>query len=162
MGDAPAGQTLDDRTWDDLTLDALFASLDRTESPLGQEALYHRLRTAPMPVHLDAFEALVTRFGADAPARERAQAALARLQDRHGYDMWWLRRPGAVQAEYWYAIFPILAALALVASAALLWAQVWFGAVPALVVVAILNAIVRRATDGRIGAIAAAFRQLVP
>jgi hypothetical protein len=40
--------SLDDRTWDDLILDDVFAALDRTESTLGQHALYHRLRTTPI------------------------------------------------------------------------------------------------------------------
>src|SRR5947208_2719582 len=62
ISDEPAGRMLDDRTWDDLNLDAVFEAIDRTESTLGREALYHRLRTAPRPVHLAAFEALVARF----------------------------------------------------------------------------------------------------
>src|SRR6266567_674184 len=36
---------LDDRTWSDLNCDDVFISIDRTESTLGQHALYHRLRT---------------------------------------------------------------------------------------------------------------------
>ena len=45
---AGSGESLDTRTWDDLNLDAVFAAIDRTESTLGQHALYHRLRTAPI------------------------------------------------------------------------------------------------------------------
>ncbi len=90
VAESGSAASLDDRTWDDLDLDAVFAALDRTESTLGQQALYHRMRTAPVAAHLDAFEALVTRMSTDPPARERAQAALARLQDPHGYDLWWL------------------------------------------------------------------------
>ena len=41
----------------DLNLDDVFAALDRTESTLGQHALYHRLRTAPVADHLEAFDA---------------------------------------------------------------------------------------------------------
>ena len=64
--------SLDDRTWEDLDLDAVFAALDRTESTLGQHALYHRLRTAPVAGELDAFEALLRCFGSDtAPVRSR-------------------------------------------------------------------------------------------
>ena len=37
-----AADFLDDRTWDDLNLDDVFAVLDRTESTLGQHALYYR------------------------------------------------------------------------------------------------------------------------
>src|SRR5215471_10353705 len=36
---------VDDRTWADLDLDDVFDALDRTESTLGQQALYHRLHT---------------------------------------------------------------------------------------------------------------------
>src|ERR1700681_1213286 len=102
--------SLDDRTWDDLILDDVFAALDRTDSTLGQHALYHRLRTAPAANSLDAFAALVTRMSADVQTRERAQVALARLQDAHGYDLWWLHQPDALDTPGWYVIFPLLTA----------------------------------------------------
>src|SRR5207244_3084767 len=98
--------SLDDRTWDDLNLDALFANIDRTESTLGQHALYHRLRSAPVASHLDTFEALVTRLTWDVSSREQAQVALAGLQDIHGYDLWWIGERDALDAPWWYAIFP--------------------------------------------------------
>ena len=47
-------RSLDDRTWRDLDLDDVFAALDRTESTLGQHALYHRLRTSPVGDDLEA------------------------------------------------------------------------------------------------------------
>ena len=123
------GAGLDDRTWEDLNLDEVFAALDRTESTLGQHALYHRLRTAPVADHLQAFDALVNRFGTDAPLRERAQIALARLQDPHGYDLWWLARPDAIDVRPWYVLFPVLtvATMAL-AGLALFWPQACPGA----------------------------------
>src|SRR5262245_55969022 len=52
---------VDDRTWADLDLDGVFAAIDRTGSTLGQQALYHRLHTAPATQGLSTFEALVTR-----------------------------------------------------------------------------------------------------
>jgi len=70
-----AAGSLDDRTWNDLDLDAVFVALDRTESTLGQHALYHRLRTAPIGERHDVFEALVNRMTADVPARRAAGAA---------------------------------------------------------------------------------------
>lgn len=91
--------TLDNRTWEDLDLDAVFAALDRTESTLGQHAFYHRLRSAPVGDHLDAFEALANRLATDAGLRERAQMALSRLKDPHGYDLWWLARPDAIDTR---------------------------------------------------------------
>lgn len=153
------GASMDDRTWEDLDLDAVFALLDRTESTLGQQALYHRLRTAPTARHLEAFDSLVNRVSADTPARERAQMALARLQDPHGYDLWWLGGQDVVVTRAWYAMFPILAAATLLV---LLLVPLWPQVVPALIGLLAVNVIVRLATDRRIGAIAAAFRQLAP
>ena len=58
------GDALDDRTWDDLNLDDVFAAWDRTESTLGQHALYYRLRTTPLGDQLDA---LVASLRVDTP-----------------------------------------------------------------------------------------------
>jgi hypothetical protein len=92
--------SLDDRTWDDLDLDAVFAAVDRTASTLGRHALYHRLRTAPVAANLDAFEVLVSRLEGDRALRERAQLALSRLSDPQGYDLWWLARHEAFLAVF--------------------------------------------------------------
>ena len=153
------GASLDERTWADLNLDDVFAAVDRTQSTLGQHALYHRLRTAPLGAHLEAFEALVDRMTADTGVRERAQMALARLQDPHGYDVWWLARPGAVQRRSWYAVFPVLTASTILLVALALFSS---SAVVPLVAVLVLNVAVRYATDSRIGTIARSFRQCAP
>src|SRR5262245_51513098 len=72
--------SLDDRTWNDLLLDDVFAELDRTESSVGQQVLYCRLRSASASSSLEAFEALVARFSADPKLRARCQLALTRLR----------------------------------------------------------------------------------
>jgi len=153
------GAALDERTWADLNLDDVFAALDHTRSTLGQHALYHRLRTAPLGDHLEAFEALVYRMTVDAAVRERAQMALARLQDPHGYDIWWLARAGAVERRSWYAVFPVLTASAVVLAAL---APFWSSAVVPFFAVLVLNVAVRYATDFQIGTIARSFRQCAP
>ena len=66
-----ARRALDERTWTDLNLDDVFVEINRTESTLGQAALYHRLRCAPAADHLPAFEALVMRLMTDQTARHR-------------------------------------------------------------------------------------------
>src|SRR6478736_1451464 len=65
LSNVGSNASIDDRTWDDLDLDAVFAAVDRTVSTLGQHALYHRLRTAPVAADLETFEVLVSRFEAD-------------------------------------------------------------------------------------------------
>lgn len=152
----PTSRSLDERTWADLNGDDIFGRIDHTVSTLGQHALYHRLRTAPVGDHLDAFEALATRMNTDVAARERAQIALQRLQDAHGYDLWWLARPDAVEPHTWYVLFPILTGAALVSIAL---AAIWPGWLVAMLV---LNVSVRIATERRIGWIARGFRQFAP
>lgn len=154
-----SGASLDSRTWDDLDLDEVFAALDRTESTLGQHALYHRLRTCPVADNLAVFEVLVSRLESDGPLRERAQTALSRLRDPHGYDLWWLARPDAIETRPWHVLFPILtAATILLLGLALLSPQL----TPAFIGVLVINVGVRYFTDRGIGALAAAFRQIAP
>jgi hypothetical protein len=101
---------LDDRTWDDLNLTDVFRVLDRAESRAGQQALYARLRSAPGAPHPEAFEALVTRFETDAPARDHARQALRRMSRVDAHDLWWLAQPGSFAIERWHVTFPCLAA----------------------------------------------------
>jgi hypothetical protein len=156
---ALGARTLDDRTWADLDLDDVFVALDRTTSTLGQHALYHRLRTAPVAPHLDEFETLIERLRRDAAARERAQLALSRLQDPHGYDVWWLGAADAFDRRPWYTLFPLLMAVTVSLAVAALF---WPAAVVALVAMVVLNLAVRYATDERTIAIARGLRQLAP
>jgi hypothetical protein len=154
-----SGASLDDRTWDDLNLDAVFAAVDRTESTLGQHALYHRLRSAPDAENLEVFEVLVSRFETDARLRERTQAALSRLTDPHGYDLWWLARRDAIEAHSWHALFPVLTAATILL---LVLTVVSPQFTPALLGILAFNIGVRYVTDRRIGMLAAAFRQIAP
>jgi hypothetical protein len=156
-----ATESMDDRTWADLNMDAVFETLDRTASTLGQQALYHRLRSAPTADHLDTFEALVGRMTADAPARERARRALGRLRDPNGYDLWWLAKPDAIETPVWFVLFPILAATTLVLLALLL-TPLWPRVVPLLVVTLAASLFLRFSGDRRAFAMAPAFRKLAP
>ena len=151
--------SLDARTWADLDLDAVFAALDRTASTLGQHALYHRLRTAPVAPDLDAFDALVSRLAADRAARERAQVALSRLSDPHGYDLWWLARPDGIDTRPWHVMFPLLTTTTVLLA---MLAPFVPPAIPAFVGLFLINVAVRYLTDRRLVALAGAFRQIAP
>src|SRR6185503_20571971 len=71
-GVGDASRSLDDRTWDDLNMDDVFSVVDRTESVVGQQVLYSRLRSLPEDgqLSLSAFEGLVARMSNDQLARE--------------------------------------------------------------------------------------------
>jgi hypothetical protein len=58
-GISSSATVLDDRTWSDMNMDDVYSVLDRTESVVGQQVLYARLRSGRKSEHLGAFEALV-------------------------------------------------------------------------------------------------------
>ncbi len=108
-----AGASLDDRTWADLLLDDVFAHLDRTESSVGQQVLYARLRSAPSPKSLDAFDALMASVASDTDRRERAQVRLAGLRSPAAYNVHRLAGPDALASPRWHVVIPIWTGIAL-------------------------------------------------
>ena len=107
----PRGASLDDRTWNDLLLDDVFAQLDRTESSVGQQVLYSRLRSAPSAEILDGFDALIASVagdGTDANAHRRAGPAAVSA----AYYLHRLAGPDALAAR-WHVVFPIWTGVAL-------------------------------------------------
>ena len=156
-----ASRALDDRTWDDLNMDDVFSVLDRTESVVGQQVLYARLRTMPEDGELDAsaFESLTTRMSEDAPAREQAQLVLGGLSHPAGYDLWRLAQPGSLEITAWHLLFPV-AGVGMVGVAALV--PIWPPAVLLLAAGAIGSLIARASVARSLRVVAGAFRQLRP
>jgi len=101
---------LDERTWHDLDLEIVFGEIDRTESSIGQQRLYHRLRSVSSMHTVEAFEAIVDRFSRDRAERERCQLSLARLGSASGYHVWSLAQPESLVMRPWYSVFPLAAA----------------------------------------------------
>lgn len=135
--------SIDDRTWRDLDLDDVYALLDRTVSSIGQQVLYHRLRSLKSTSTLRAFEALVARAAADASLRETCQLALARLHGAAGCEVWRLAEPGAVERRSWHIVSPVLALAMLGAAGAGMWWPAAFlvnlGLLPACIAVRVVN-----------------------
>jgi hypothetical protein len=152
-------RALDERTWADLDLDAVFEAIDRTGSTLGQAALYYRLRCAPTAPDLDAFEALVTAMTADATTRERSRRILGRLQDAHGYNVWWLGRPDALAVQPWVVVYPLLTILTVTLVVLTLLSH---ALVSLLVPVLGLDFVLRLATARQIADLRHVVRQLAP
>jgi len=149
----------DDRTWADLNLDDVFAMIDRTESGVGQQVLYTRLRAAPLGPHMPAFEAIVERLRADTALRERVQIALATLSDADGCEIWSLAQPDALVTARWHVLFPIVA-LVMLGSIALV--AVWPPMLAIVIVGAIVNPFLRITVAGQLSVVASAFRQIGP
>jgi len=82
----PAYQRLPDQTWQDLNGDLLFGLLDATVSPVGQQCLYHRLRSPlaeEAPLH--EFDAAATLLAQQPGARGQALLALDQLTAHEAY-----------------------------------------------------------------------------
>lgn len=149
---------LDDRTWDDLLLDDVFAWLDRTESRIGQQVLYKRLRGA-VPPALEAFEALIDRVTRDQTVRERTQLSLARLRNPSVYYVHQLARPEAIEYRASHVLFPIWSAAIL---CGLLLAIVWRGFLLIGIVGFVVNLVIRGMTGRRVSRDIVAFAQVGP
>ncbi|MFD1468263.1 hypothetical protein ACFQ48_08510 [Hymenobacter caeli] len=82
----PAYQRLPDQTWADLNGELLFGLLDATVSPVGQQCLYHRLRS-PLAdeAALQEFDAATTLLAQQPVARGQALLALDQLTAHEAY-----------------------------------------------------------------------------
>jgi hypothetical protein len=153
------GPSVDSRTWDDLNMDSVFTILDHTESVVGQQALYHRLRTPRVGPSLEAFDTLVKMMELQPLERERMQVALARMRDAAGYDVWRLAQPRALQSSPWHWLFPNIAA---VTALSLLLTPMWPVALFGVAAGAVASLLVRATVARRLRTVVDPFRQVGP
>jgi hypothetical protein len=149
---------MDERTARDLHLDTVFTHLDHADSTVGQQLLYHRLRTPGRASDLGAFEALSTWLGAHADTRERVRRSLRRLHDPAGYLLASLTyAPPDTRA--WHVVFPLLATAMLVA---VLLSPASSMALLAAFTLLVVNVVVRGLAANTIRASAGVFREIAP
>ena len=110
----PAYHRLDEQTWTDLNGEELFTLLDGTVSRVGQQCLYHRLRS-PLAdaTALREFDEAATFFGEQPALRGRALLALSRLTATEAYYLPDLLAGNALPALPWTAAAPALVLLLL-------------------------------------------------
>lgn len=117
----PAYHRLDDQTWTDLNGDDLFSLLDGTVSRVGQQCLYHRLRS---PLNdgtaLAEFDQAAQLFADPAP-RGQALLALRRLTSTQAYYLPDIMAGDALPALPWTAAAPALVLLLLATVAGGFW-----------------------------------------
>ena len=79
---------LDEQTWEDLNFNDVFEELDHTNSAIGQQVLYHILRTPrDSDLELEKIDWLATRFAEETALREEIQLALSKLESRNAYGL---------------------------------------------------------------------------
>ncbi len=104
-----AFQTISDKTCKDLDFEELFMFLDRTNSKVGQQYLYNRLRNIPnKSVHNENFEKIIRTFVEDPKIRKQTQKQLDRLKKDEAYYISSLFQEENIKPPKWFFIVPIL------------------------------------------------------
>ncbi len=104
-----AFQTLSDKTCNDLDFQELFMFVDRTNSKVGQQYLYNKLRTIPLhntenPIH----EKLSEEFTNNPDFRVSVQRHLSKLNGSEVYYISSLFQDEIIKTPKWFFIVPFL------------------------------------------------------
>jgi hypothetical protein len=128
----PAYHRLDDQTWTDLNGDDLFALLDGTASRVGQQCLYHRLRSPLNDEPALAEFAQTAQVFAEPAPRGQALLALQRLASTDAYYLADLLAGKALPELAWTAAAPALALLLVATVVGGFWQPALWLATPVL------------------------------
>lgn len=150
---------LDDRTWVDLHLDDVLATIDRTRTGLGRQQLHRRLRTGTSLGESPGLLALTDRFTESAPLRDAVGLRLEGCGRGLGRGFWIITREDAIRTRWWYAMYPVLS-LSMIAAIVLTVLEPRF--LLAIGALAAVNMAARMATAWQIPGILAPIRQLGP
>jgi hypothetical protein len=122
--DGARAGALDDRTWQDLDLDEVFCTLDRTESEPGRQYLYHLLRTPEVSSEpLERRERLLGRLASDAALTKRIRTPLSRLEHARAGDLVHLVLGELPSRPRYWLLFPILTVTS--ATSLILFLTIW-------------------------------------
>ncbi|MCE6991931.1 MutS-related protein [Dyadobacter sp. CY323] len=114
-------QVISDRTFQDLDMEEVFMFIDRTVSKVGQQFLYHTLRTIPDDtLRTERFEKKVKIFKDKPELKDAVLLELGTLQSTNAYYIVSLFLREHIQKPGWFWIIPLLS-LASVSSVLLLF-----------------------------------------
>lgn len=150
---------VDERTWNDLDLDRVLATIDHTHTALGRQMLYWRLRSGIAWKDSPDQERLAIRFLREPGTREAVGVRLATAGRTLGYGIWVVTRPELIVVRWWYWTFPFLAIAMLASSVAIPFQP---RALLVAVGILVVNMLVRMATAWQIPGLLAPMRQLAP
>lgn len=101
--------TLSDKTCNDLDFAELFMFIDRTNSRIGQQYLYNKLRNIPAdPIKNISNENLLEEFTNNSDFRVSVQRQLSKLNHREVYYVATLFQDDILKPPKWYFIVPLL------------------------------------------------------
>ena len=136
---ATAFQTLSDKTCNDLDFRELFMFIDRTNSKVGQQYLYNKLRSIPTDSRVNIRnEKLLDEFKNNADFRVSVQSQLSKLNDREVYSIASLFQDEILQPPKWYFVVPLLSFASVLSFALAFFNPVFFFVILGLSVVNIV------------------------
>ncbi len=104
-----AFQTLSDKTCNDLDFQELFMFIDRTNSKVGQQYLYNKLRNIPADSTENIKnERLLDEFTNNSDFRVSVQSQLSKLNDSEVYYIATLFQDEILKPPKWYFVVPLL------------------------------------------------------
>lgn len=107
--DAEAFQVLTDKTCNDIDFNELFKHFDRTNSKIGQQYLYKKLRTVPSSSkNTDRNERLIEYFTSDSDSRVSIQKQLKRLNNYNTYFLSKLFLDEHLKPPKWFFVIKLL------------------------------------------------------
>src|ERR1035437_7471481 len=102
-------QTLSDKTCNDLDFQELFMFIDRTNSKVGQQYLYNKLRTIPLHNSKNqGHEKLLEEITNNPGFRVSVQCQLSKLNEREVFYIASLFQDEILKPPKWYFIVPLL------------------------------------------------------
>jgi len=109
-----AFQVLSDKTLKDLDFDELFMFIDRTNSKVGQQYLYNKLRTLPLnSKENEEQEKYINEFIDNPTFRVTIQSQLSKLNDREAYYISSFFQDEHLKKPKWYFVVPFLSLISL-------------------------------------------------
>lgn len=108
-----AFQTLSDQTCNDLDFELFFCYVDRTTSKLGQQYLYHQLRTIDPTIQFEHQEDVIKYLQENPKKRLDIQYELNKLSHQQAYYLPDLFQEEIEAKPKWYFLFPLLSFTAL-------------------------------------------------
>lgn len=150
---------LDERTWTDLDLDRVVATLDRSHTGLGRQRLYQRLRDGVAWRDTPWLEQIAALASTDSSFRDALALILSRVGRTLGPGLWSLTVPGTIVVRTWYWCFPLLTVGMVASIAALVFDP---RAILAVAAFAFVNMTMRAVAGWQVPGLLEPLRQLTP
>ena len=126
---------LTDEVCKDLDFEELFMFLDRTNSKIGQQYIYHQLMTfSDGDTITNEEENFIQKIEEDEKLRSLLEVQLSKLNQTEAYYIATLFQDGHIEAPRWYSLLPILSLVSLICTLSLFFSTAMTFVVPVLII----------------------------